>query len=283
MATKFLDANGLKYVINKIRVLLSTKQDKLTFDKAPTSSSDNPVTSDGIKCALDGKLNTSGGTVTGSTTFQKRITLQDGITSSGFILINPNTTNSNEDMRLNENSTTKWATIYIGAPSNSISGYSADAWGITRTPNGTLGFYKGNDYTSLNNGLHLKGNGTALLGGKEVVKNSGTWDISINGTASKATQDANGNVISTTYAKKSDIPSVPIKGIKTNGATSNLTPDTSGIVTIPAIPTNISAFTNDSGYLTTHQDLSGYETKAEVSAIMAGCTEEAITVLWSDT
>lgn len=60
MATKFLDASGLKYVISKIKVLLSTKQDKLTFDKTPTANSTNPVTSDGIKTALDEKPSTTG-------------------------------------------------------------------------------------------------------------------------------------------------------------------------------------------------------------------------------
>lgn len=34
--------------------------------------------------------------------------------------------------------------------------------------------------------------------------------------------------------------------------------------TIPTVPTNISAFTNDSGYLTTHQDLSTYALKTEL-------------------
>ncbi len=37
----------------------SGKQDKLTFDSTPTASSANPVTSGGIKTALDGKANTS--------------------------------------------------------------------------------------------------------------------------------------------------------------------------------------------------------------------------------
>lgn len=36
-----------------------SKQDKLTFDSTPTANSTNPVTSAGIKSALDGKLNTS--------------------------------------------------------------------------------------------------------------------------------------------------------------------------------------------------------------------------------
>lgn len=35
---------------------IKTKQDKLTFDTAPTAGSINPVTSGGVKTALDGKL-----------------------------------------------------------------------------------------------------------------------------------------------------------------------------------------------------------------------------------
>ena len=38
--------------------ILAPKQDKLTFDTAPTTSSTNPVTSDGIKTALDAKQDT---------------------------------------------------------------------------------------------------------------------------------------------------------------------------------------------------------------------------------
>ena len=150
---KIADASN---VHTSLQNSINTKQDKLTFDKVPTAGSTNPVTSDGVKRALDNKPDKTG----------------------------------------------------EGA--------------------------------------------------------SGTWGINITGnakTATKATQDASGNVITTTYAKKSEIPSVPVKGVKISGSTSNLTPDTSGIVTIPAIPTKVSTFTNDSGYLTTHQDLSGYQTK----------------------
>lgn len=39
--------------------LKSSKQDKLTFDNAPTATSNNPVTSDGIKSALDKKADVS--------------------------------------------------------------------------------------------------------------------------------------------------------------------------------------------------------------------------------
>lgn len=154
---KIADASNVHTSLqNSINGLSTGKQDKLTFDKAPTANSSNPVTSGGIKTALDTKPDKTG----------------------------------------------------EGA--------------------------------------------------------SGTWGINVTGnakTATKATHDASGNVITTTYAKKAEIPSVPVKGVKISGSTSNLTPDTSGIVTIPAIPTKVSTFTNDSGYLTTHQDLSGYQTK----------------------
>lgn len=75
------------------------------------------------------------------------------------------------------------------------------------------------------------------------------------------------DITGTTYAKKTDIPSVPVKGVKVDGSTSKLTPDSSGVVTIPAIPTAVSSFTNDAGYLTAHQDISG---KADKSTTLAG-------------
>lgn len=125
------------------------------------------------------------------------------------------------------------------------------------------------------------------------------WHGNVIGNASsatKATQDGSGNVIIDTYAtkasvptkvsqltndsgyltshqdlsayaKKTDIPSVPVKGVKVDGSTSKLTPDSSGVVTIPAIPTAVSSFTNDAGYLTAHQDISG---KADKSTTLAG-------------
>ena len=47
---------------------LAAKQDKLTFDTTPTASSTKPVTSGGVKTALDGKVNKSGDTMTGTLT-----------------------------------------------------------------------------------------------------------------------------------------------------------------------------------------------------------------------
>lgn len=44
---------------------LAGKQDTLTFDSTPTSASTNPVTSDGIKAALEGKAGFTTATITG--------------------------------------------------------------------------------------------------------------------------------------------------------------------------------------------------------------------------
>lgn len=88
----------------------------------------------------------------------------------------------------------------------------------------------------------------------------GSGDISINttvneskhaaaaDTATKATQDASGNVITDTYAKKTD---VTVKGVKVDGATSPLVPDSSGVVTIPKT------------------DLSNYYTKTQVDSAIS--------------
>lgn len=170
---------------------ISGKQDKLTFDTTPTANSSNPVTSGGVKTALDGKLSLSGGTVTGT------VNLKNGLTSTGAIQINPNTTYYNEDIRLNE-STNKWATIYMGAPLNTASGSNEKAWGITRTPDGKFDFFKNDTGSTLRTGLRLNGDGTALLGGKEVVKNTGTWGISITGNANTATKLQTARTISLT-------------------------------------------------------------------------------------
>ena len=45
---------------------LAKKQNTLTFDTTPTAGSTNPVTSGGVKTALDGKINKSGDTMTGA-------------------------------------------------------------------------------------------------------------------------------------------------------------------------------------------------------------------------
>lgn len=61
--------------------------------------------------------------------------------------------------------------------------------------------------------------------------------------------------VKTALDKKADTSS--LKTVATSGSYNDLTDRP----TIPTVPTKVSAFTNDSGYLTTHQDLSGYQTK----------------------
>lgn len=62
----------------------------------------------------------------------------------------------------------------------------------------------------------------------------------------------------TPYAKTADLATVA-----TTGAYSDL----SGKPTIPTVPSNISAFTNDVGYLTQHQSLAAYAKTADLSAV----------------
>ncbi len=52
-------------------------------------------------------------------------------------------------------------------------------------------------------------------------------------------------------------------------ATSGSYDDLSDKPTIPTVPTNVSAFTNDAGYLTEHQSLDDYYTKSEVDTELA--------------
>ena len=49
--------------------------------------------------------------------------------------------------------------------------------------------------------------------------------------------------------------------------------DLTGKPTIPTVPTNVSAFNNDAGYLTTHQDISG---KADDNAVVHLTGDETI-------
>ena len=57
---KIADASNVRTSLqNSINGLSSSKQDKLTFDSTPTADSPNPVTSGGVKTALDKKADTS--------------------------------------------------------------------------------------------------------------------------------------------------------------------------------------------------------------------------------
>ena len=69
------EADTTKHVTAAERTKWNGKQDKLTFDAAPTANSTNPVTSGGVKTELDKKANaTSLGAHTGNTDNPHRVT-----------------------------------------------------------------------------------------------------------------------------------------------------------------------------------------------------------------
>ena len=76
----------------------------------------------------------------------------------------------------------------------------------------------------------------------QVKVNSEGYVYLITGKDIAATYDVENNEITTTYAKKTEIPTVP---------------------------TNVSAFTNDAGYLTEHQSLADYSTTAQVQTMIS--------------
>lgn len=53
--TRYLKAGDGSTAWNSLKYLTMAYQDKLTFDTTPTAGSTNPVTSDGIKKAIDAK------------------------------------------------------------------------------------------------------------------------------------------------------------------------------------------------------------------------------------
>lgn len=64
---KIVDASNVHTSLqNSINSLSTGKQDKLTFDSTPTANSTNPVTSGGIKTALDGKPSNTGAGASGT-------------------------------------------------------------------------------------------------------------------------------------------------------------------------------------------------------------------------
>lgn len=283
MATKFLDASGLKYVINKIKVLLSTKQDKLTFDTTPTANSDNPVTSDGIKKAIDAKDSVT--TATKATQDGNGNVISDTYQEKGNYISYTNATPSVAGTTKTVSSILP-NSIYVG--NGIIMGGTAQQAGlVTRgvcgvsTPSANGACNKENLYVNYDGNNDYNPNGRGLILNAINAGNSlgnGMYEYAVpRGDTVKAWVEAK---------KYAPLASPILTGTPT-APTATAGTNTTQIATTAfvtnAIPTNVSSFTNDAGYLTTHQDLSGYETKAEVSAIMAGCTEDAITALWSDT
>lgn len=262
------------------------KQDKLTFDDTPTANSSNPVTSSGIKSALDEKLNISGNAATATKLQTPRTISLAGNASgsanfdgSGDISINTNVNYSTTaakatalktfldrpsdaniqggdglvryflatESMTNNKPARDAAILHLAWDNNSgwdvqlaITNVEGDIQTRSQT-GGTWGAWK----TFLN-----ENNYTNYTPTKDGVGASGTWNISITGTATKATKDSNGNNISTTYATKTEVAAkadkTSLKTVATTGSYNDLT----NKPTIPTVPTKVSAFTNDTGYAT---------------------------------
>lgn len=83
------------------------------------------------------------------------------------------------------------------------------------------------------------------------------------------------------YAKTADLAQVAKTGSYNDLADKPTIPSTTGLasteyvdskvgeIVIPTVPTNVSAFTNDAGYLTEHQSLADYSTTTQVQAMIS--------------
>lgn len=73
------------------------------------------------------------------------------------------------------------------------------------------------------------------------------------------------------YALKSEIPVVPVTSVNGQIGAINLRAEDVGALPdtteIPTVPTNVSAFTNDAGYLTEHQSLADYAKTADLGRL----------------
>ena len=78
----------------------------------------------------------------------------------------------------------------------------------------------------------------------------------------------NAKFTDTVYTHPSTHPASMITGLA-SVATSGSYSDLSNKPTIPVVPTNVSAFINDAGYLTQHQSLDDYAKKTDVSALLS--------------
>ena len=99
------EADTTKHVTAAERTKWNGKQDKLTFDAAPTANSTNPVTSGGVKTELDKKANaTSLGAHTGNTDNPHRVTAaQAGAdptgTAASAVLAHNSSSTAHSDIR----------------------------------------------------------------------------------------------------------------------------------------------------------------------------------------
>ena len=116
--------------------------------------------------------------------------------------------------------------------------------------------------TALTDGLALKADKSDTYTKQEVDDAIANVDVSdqLVNYETIANHNADKALLEASIAQKAN--SADLATVATSGSYDDL----SDKPTIPTVPTNVSAFTNDAGYLTQHQDISNLATKAEVNA-----------------
>lgn len=175
LATNKADAADV-YTQTEIDTLLNAKQNSLTFDSTPTASSTNPVTSGGIKSALDAKVSKSGDTMTG-----------DLIVSDH----NLNVKRTNADISASTIAQSQYAIIGMTDKNDRYIGYiqaSNDTSGSTTI---TVASRKYINNSSINNGVSLSVNASGVrsvnVNDAEAWRNAlgasnGVWPTDVGGT-----------------------------------------------------------------------------------------------------
>lgn len=266
------------------KTALSTKQEKLVFDTTPTADSQNPVTSDGIKKAIDAKTvdlsnyYTKTQVDTTIKTIQNSInTKQDELTFDETPTIDSSNPVTSDGIKKAIDGAVKNSIKYEGgAPTGVIKAgkiispsekyqFNPPTPGIVLEESGSNIKYGSVDIRALGEGNGKISFSFYEQGGPQL--SSYTLDESGNfsgnaATATKATQDASGNVITDTYATKTEISNSKVAAgsisstdgtiAVLDGAGNKLTfsgnlrdyclqnatsysPDTSGIVTLKSV------------------------------------------------
>lgn len=280
---KIADASNVHTSLqNSINNLSTSKQDKLTFDVTPTANSTNPVTSDGIKKAIDAKtvdlsnyvsytnntVTVAGTSKTVSKTSPETLYVGNGLIMGGTAqaaglvtrgvcgVMTPGSDGAcdkdclyvNYDGNNTNNPTGRGLILNAGSSGNSL----GDGMYQYAVPRGDV----------VKAWVEAKGYATSssVTTGLASKQNTLTFDST---PTSNSSNPVTSGGVKTALDKKADTSS--LKTVATSGSYNDLTDKP----TIPTVPTKVSAFTNDAGYLTAHQSLSNYYTKTQVDTAIS--------------
>lgn len=72
------------------------------------------------------------------------------------------------------------------------------------------------------------------------------------------------------------VPEIDLSNYYNKTEVENIVDEAVGHIKVPEVPTNVSAFVNDAGYITEHQDLSAYALKSDIPSIDGLASEEYV-------